>query len=101
MATKGKINHNNLRIELVERHRAKRAELRAQAKDLKLSLEEREEARKKLVKLPRNSSEIRVRNRCSVTGRPRGYLRKFGLCRIKFREFALAGLLPGVTKSSW
>jgi small subunit ribosomal protein S14 len=59
------------------------------------------QARRDLTKLPRNSSEIRVRNRCEITGRPRGNYRKFGICRIKFREMALEGLIPGVTKSSW
>lgn len=101
MATKSKINHNNKRKALVARYGKLRAELRAKIKDTKLSFEERDEARKKLAKLPRNSAENRVRNRCEMTGRPRAYLRKFGLCRIKFRELALTGQLPGVTKSSW
>ena len=101
MAKKGKVNHNNKRKELVDRYRTKRAELRAKSKDPKASDEDRVAARIKLSKLPRNSSEIRVRNRCALTGRPRGYVGKFGLSRMKFRELALAGLLPGVTKSSW
>lgn len=78
-----------------------RKELRVKALDAKLSDEERAEARKKLQKLPRNGSATRVRVRCSVTGRSRGNYRKFGLCRIKFREMALEGLIPGVTKASW
>ncbi len=101
MAKKSKIEHNNYRMELVDRYRAQRIELRKKSKDMKLSDEERTEARKKLAALPRNSSEIRVRNRCMLTGRPRGVLRKFQLSRMKFRELALKGLLPGVTKSSW
>ena len=101
MATLSKINHNKKRIALVDKYRSVRAELRAKAKDMSLTEEERTAARKKLQKLPRNSAEVRVRNRCELTGRPRGYLRKFQLCRIKFRELALTGKIPGVTKSSW
>lgn len=101
MAKKGKIQHNNLRKQKVETYRAKRADLRKKSKDLNLTIEERMEARQKLAALPRFSAENRVRNRCELTGRPRGYMGKFGLSRIKFREMALAGELPGVTKSSW
>ncbi len=101
MATLSKINHNKKRIKLVEKYREVRTELRAKAKDHSISEEERMAARKKLQKLPRNSAQVRVRNRCEITGRPRGYLRKFQVCRIKFRELALKGLIPGVTKSSW
>lgn len=101
MATKSKMNHNDYRIELVKRLADKRRELKAKAYDLNASDESREAATKALRKLPRNSSATRIRNRCAITGRPRGYLRKFGLCRIKFREMALMGQLPGVTKSSW
>lgn len=101
MATLSKINHNNKRIKMVEQYKSLRIELRAKAKNMKLTEEERVAARKKLNSLPRNSAETRVRNRCELTGRPRAYLRKFKLCRIKFREYALAGLIPGVTKSSW
>ncbi len=77
------------RRRMVDKYAEKRAELKA-AGDYKA-----------LDKLPRNSSKIRVRNRCMLTGRPRGYLRTFGLCRMKFREFALDGKIPGVTKASW
>ena len=63
--------------------------------------EEKQELRLKLEKLPKNSNKIRIRNRCSLTGRPRGVYRKFGLSRITFREMALQGLIPGVTKASW
>jgi small subunit ribosomal protein S14 len=101
MATLAKINHNKKRADMVAKYRSVRAQLRAKTKDMNLSDEERAEARKKLQKLPRNSAEVRVRNRCELTGRPRGYLRKFQLCRIKFRELALTGQIPGVTKSSW
>jgi len=101
MATKAKINHNNYRKALVSRFQEKRIQLRAKSVDQKLSIEDRMQARRDLTKLPRNSSEIRVRNRCEITGRPRGNYRKFGICRIKFREMALEGLIPGVTKSSW
>ena len=101
MATKSKINHNNKRIKMVEQYRTLRAELRAKVKNTRLAPEERDAAQKKLAKLPRNSAEVRIRNRCAMTGRPRAYLRKFKLCRIKFRELALRGEIPGVTKSSW
>jgi small subunit ribosomal protein S14 len=101
MASKAKVNHNEKRKKMIERLRPLRAELRAKAKDLSLSEDERQAARSKLQKLPRNSAEGRYRNRCALTGRPRGNLRKFQLCRVKFRELALAGMIPGVTKSSW
>jgi small subunit ribosomal protein S14 len=101
MATKAKVNHNNKRKVLVERYRAKRVELRKASVNQNLPIEERMAARQALTKLPRNSSEIRVRNRCALTGRPRGVLRKFGLARMVFRELALEGKIPGVTKSSW
>lgn len=101
MAKKSKTNHNDYRKELTARYMKLRLELRTKSKDIKLSQEEREEARRELGKLPKNSNPNRVRNRCSQTGRPRAYMRKFGLCRIKFREMAHAGEIPGVTKSSW
>lgn len=101
MATLSKINVNNKKWEMIERHRALRAELRKKAKSTTASDEERDAARLKLQKLPRNSCMTRGRNRCELTGRPRAYIRKFHLCRIKFREMALQGLLPGVIKASW
>lgn len=101
MAKLGKINHNRKRIELVEKYRPLRQDLRKKSVDLNLSEEERMEARAKLCALPRNTAESRIRNRCVLTGRPRGFLGKFQLCRIKFRELALQGQLPGVVKSSW
>lgn len=101
MAKTSKINQNNKRKEMTTRHLALRNELRAKANSPHSSDEEKDAARAKLHKLPRNSSATRIRNRCELTGRPRGFLRKFGLCRIKFRELALSGQIPGVTKSSW
>lgn len=89
------------RAALAAKFNAKRNELRTKSVDMKLSDEERHEARTKLNKLPKNSAPTRVRNRCKSTGRPRGYLRKFGLCRNEFRRLASFGQIPGVTKSSW
>ncbi len=86
---------------MVERYAAKRAALKAALADPQTSDEDFYVAQRKLSKLPRNSSAIRIRNRCSATGRPRAYLRKFGVSRITFRELALNGQIPGVTKSSW
>ena len=86
---------------LVERHREKRDMLRARGKDMKLTEEERQEARTQLNKMKRDTSPSRLRNRCQFTGRSRGYYRKFRMSRLCFREMALFGLLPGVTKSSW
>lgn len=78
----------------------KRAKLVAKYADLRKQL--KEEGRwEELDKLPRNSNPIRMHNRCQLTGRPKGYMRQFGLCRVKFREMALYGKIPGVTKSSW
>lgn len=101
MAKKGKIAQNNHRIRMVEKAAKKRAELRAISKDENVPLEERMAARAKLAQMPRNTAETRIRQRCFLTGRPRGNLSKFGLCRIKFRELALNGQISGVTKSSW
>ncbi|MBC7385426.1 MAG: 30S ribosomal protein S14 [Cryobacterium sp.] len=101
MATLSKVNQNNKKKEMSERYRKVREELKATAYSLTASEEDRQTAQKKLQKLPRNSAKVRYRNRCALTGRPRAYLRKFGLCRIKFRELALTGMIPGVTKSSW
>jgi len=82
-------------------HLKKRKELRAKAIDPKLSLEERFDARRKLQDMPLNGAKVRVCNRCVLTGRGRGVYRKYALSRIKFRELALEGKIPGVTKSSW
>jgi small subunit ribosomal protein S14 len=101
MARKAMVVKNARRKKLSERSLPLRKELRAKVKNEKLSDDERYEAQLKLQKLPRNSCENRVRNRCELTGRPRGYYRAFGLSRIQFRELALRGMIPGVTKSSW
>tara|TARA_Y100001960_G_C14694131_1_gene838057 strand:+ start:691 stop:996 length:306 start_codon:yes stop_codon:yes gene_type:complete len=101
MAKKSKVVKNLQRIELSKRYSKRRAELLNKIKDENLSYEEKQELRLKLEKLPKNSNKIRIRNRCSLTGRPRGVYRKFGLSRITFREMALQGLIPGVTKASW
>lgn len=101
MAKKSSIQRNLKRVRLSEKYRSKRIELKKKLLDPNLPDEEFFKAQKQLSKLPRNSSPVRVRNRCAVTGRPRAYLRKFGLSRITFRELALEGKIPGVTKSSW
>lgn len=95
------INRNEKRKKLVAKHAAKRAELKAALANPNASDEEFYAAQKKLQKLPRNSSKVRIRNRCSLSGRPRAYIGKFGVSRIQFRELALAGKIPGVVKSSW
>lgn len=95
------IERNKKRIRLVAKHKVKRAELKALLANPATTDEEFFAAQKKLAKLPRNSSPVRIRNRCSMSGRPRAYHRKYGVSRIQFRELALAGKIPGVTKSSW
>lgn len=95
------IERNQKRIKLTAKHAAKRAELKAILANPATTDEQFYAAQKKLQKLPRNSSPVRIRNRCSLSGRPRGYHRKFGVSRITFRELALAGKIPGVIKSSW
>ena len=101
MAKKGKIESNEKRKRLVKKYAKKRAELLAIARDRSRPIEERFEAQMKLAKLPRNSAPVRVRNRCELTGRPRGYYRKFRLSRSALRELANRGRLPGGTKASW
>lgn len=101
MAKKSVVLRNEKRIKMAERLFALRKELREKAIDFKLSDEERDAARMKLQSLPRNSAMCRIRNRCQLTGRPRGVYRKFMISRICFREMAHRGLIPGVTKSSW
>ncbi len=101
MAKKSSIAKNERRKRLVAQYRTKRAELKAIIKDPKTPEEERDLAFLNLQKLPRNASPVRVRNRCVLTGRPRGYYRKFGLSRIALRDLALRGELPGVIKASW
>lgn len=101
MAKKSAIAKNEKRKQLVDRYAAKRTALKAIADDENQPPEERFKARLKLAKLPRNSAPNRVRNRCGVTGRPRGYYRKFNMSRIALRELASKGEVPGVVKSSW
>jgi small subunit ribosomal protein S14 len=86
---------------MVEQFKAKRAALEAIINDESRSEEERYEARLKIQALPRNSSPVRLRNRCQLTGRPRGVFRKFGLGRSKLRDFVMRGEVPGMTKASW
>ena len=101
MAKKGKIQKNQKRAELVQRYAARRAPLVKIIKDPAATPLEKREAQEALRKLPRDSSKTRLRNRCQLTGRPRAYIRKFGISRIAFRENALDGIIPGVRKSSW
>ena len=101
MAKKSSIARNEKRKRLAEKFEPKRRALREKVSNLKLSPKERAEASLQLQKLPRGASRCRVVSRCRITGRSRGNLKKFGLSRIKFRELAHRGLIPGVVKSSW
>ena len=101
MAKIAVINRDLKRRETVKKYAVKRAALLAIIANVKLSDEERYAARQKLQALPRDSSPVRLRNRCALTGRPRGVFSKFGLGRIKLREFAMRGEIPGVIKASW
>jgi small subunit ribosomal protein S14 len=101
MAKKSMIAKNDQRKVIVERYAAKRLELKKALVDPAGTDESREEARKGLQKLPRNASPVRLRNRDAVDGRPRGHLSKFGISRVRFRDMAHRGELPGITKSSW
>ena len=101
MAKKSKIARNEQRKVVVERYAAKRAELKKALVDPNSSDEAREAARLGLQTLPRNASPVRVRSRDSIDGRPRGVLSKFGISRVRFRQMAHRGELPGITKSSW
>jgi small subunit ribosomal protein S14 len=94
-------NREAKRAKTVAKYAAKRTELLATINNARLSDEERMEARMKFQQLPRNASPVRQRNRCTLTGRPRGYFRKFGLCRLKLREAAMRGEVPGMIKASW
>ncbi len=94
-------NRNDKRKKLNSQNRAKRAKLKAVIMDRDLTMEERFVAQMKLSELPRNSSRVRQRNRCELTGRPRGYYRKFKMCRNKLRELGSFGMLPGLIKASW
>jgi small subunit ribosomal protein S14 len=101
MAKKSSIEKNNRRKRLVKRYAAKRKTLKAVMQNVKATAEEKAAAQAALQKLPRNSAPERVRNRCEMTGRSRGFLREFGLSRIALRELALEGKIPGVRKASW
>jgi small subunit ribosomal protein S14 len=101
MAKLSLINREKKREQLVKKYAAKRAALQAVVKDQSKSEEERYEARLALQKLPRNANPTRLRNRCELTGRPRGTFRMFGLARAKIREIAFRGEVPGLTKASW
>ncbi|OGI62342.1 MAG: 30S ribosomal protein S14 [Candidatus Muproteobacteria bacterium RBG_16_60_9] len=101
MAKRSMIERDKRRKALAAKYSVRRAELRAAAKNTKLSIEERDAAVVQMQKLPRDSSGSRVRNRCALTGRPRGYYRKFGLSRSKLREVIMRGDAPGVVKASW
>jgi small subunit ribosomal protein S14 len=101
MAKTALINREQKRRDTVKKFAAKRAELMAIIADSKVSEDERFAARQKLQALPRDASPVRLRNRCALTGRPRGTFRKFGLGRTKLREYAMRGEIPGVIKASW
>ena len=101
MAKLALINREARRTKLVAKYAAKRAELFAVINDVQASDEDKAAARQKLQNLPRDASPVRQRNRCALTGRPRGVFRKFGLCRNKLREIAMRGEVPGMTKASW
>ena len=101
MAKKSMINRERKRTKLVKQYAAKRAELKIVITDENRTFEEREDARMRLQKLPRDSSPVRGRNRCRLTGRPHGYYRKFGLGRNELRRLAMEGHIPGLRKASW
>jgi small subunit ribosomal protein S14 len=101
MAKLSLINRDEKRRELVKKYAKKREALLSIINDTKVSDEDRYAARLKLQQLPRNANPTRLRNRCAITGRPRGFFRKFGLGRNKLREFAMRGEVPGVVKASW
>ena len=101
MAKKSAVEKNARRARLAKKHAAKRARLRAIARDRSLPPEERFQAYLKLAEMPRNGAAVRVRNRCQLTGRPRAFYRKFRLSRIALRDLASVGQVPGMVKSSW
>jgi small subunit ribosomal protein S14 len=101
MAKTSAIERNKRRRRMVKQYAPKRAKLKAVVLDQSLPMEERFAAQMKLSELPRNSSKVRIRNRCELTGRPRAVYRKFKLSRIAIRELASNGQIPGMTKSSW
>lgn len=101
MAKKSVLAREAKRQKMVEKFAQRRVEIKRRVIDSSLSMEERMEAMMELQKLPRDSSKSRLRNRCGLTGRPRGYYRRFGLGRNKLREIVMQGEAPGVTKASW
>ncbi len=101
MAKLSSVQKNQNRLELIKKFSKKRKALKKKIMDKTISIEERLKTQNKLNDLPRNSSNIRYRNRCKLTGRTRGVYRKFGLSRIKIRELSMSGDLPGMVKSSW
>lgn len=101
MAKTSKVKKNEQRRAIVAKYAARRRELRAIIRNPASTEEARAEAYAALRRMPRDASATRVRNRCAMSGRPRAFLRQFGLSRIAFRDMALAGLLPGVRKASW
>jgi small subunit ribosomal protein S14 len=101
MARLAIVNREAKRLKLVRKHARKRAEIKKKLSNPSLGMEEREALSRKLQKLPRNSSPVRLQNRCRLTGRPHGYYRKFGLSRNKLREAAMRGDVPGLVKASW
>jgi small subunit ribosomal protein S14 len=101
MAKQSSINKNNHRRKLVAQKANRRAKLKAIIENEKTSSQERMQATIKLAQMPRNSSKTRIRNRCELTGRSRGFYRKLKLCRNQLRELASQGLIPGMVKSSW
>ena len=101
MAKKSAIDKNKKRMYMVDLHKEKRGVLKKIIRDKNVSQEDRFKAVLKLAALPKNGSKIRVRNRCEVTGRPRGNYRKFAMSRIAFRDLASSGQLPGITIASW
>ena len=101
MAKKSMVQRELKRLKMVEKYSAKRLALKRVIKDINASNDEKELAQKKLNAMPRDSSPSRMRRRCSITGRPHGVYRKFGLARNKLRESAMRGEIPGLTKASW
>jgi small subunit ribosomal protein S14 len=101
MAKTSMVNREIRRKRVIRKYAGKRTELKNQLRDPKLSLEEKADLRRKFQMLPRDASPTRLRNRCSITGRPHGFYRKFGLGRNKLREAAMRGDVPGLVKASW
>lgn len=101
MAKVSSVEKNKRRQKLVEKNFSRRSRLKSITKDINLKPEDRFNAQMKLSLISRNSSPVRLRNRCSLTGRPRSYYRRFGISRIALRDLASSGLIPGITKSSW